>query len=269
MLSRNETLLVESLLLLHPWVEALLMPRIDRVRPWIIPRCTPQSLQSTLPCMCVCNSHCNTRKTARSALAEVIRTRGDDLVRVRISVCVAQFPPPESAFCVSMWRRRCESWGTHRRSVALGRYLLAWISFLGVPSCSSQPIEGALGVRSRIGRRMVLLWFCLPGRRGVLLWLVLLGRRLVLLWVLLPRRAPSLVVIRFWILSFVFEGVTTLILHREEGGRRGEGMKCSVSLCQMSPRCLVFLDWNPLARRNGSTSTRGFDRLFFTQFPSP
>jgi hypothetical protein len=207
MLSRNETLLVESLLLLHPWVEALLMPRIDRVCPWIIPRCISQGLQSTLPCMCVCNSHCNTRKTARSALAEVIRTRGDDLVRVRISVCVAQFPPPESAFCVSMWRWRCESW-THRRSVTLGRYLLAWISFLGVPPCSSQSIEGALGVRSRIGRRVVLLW------------LVLLGR-LVLLWVLLPRRAPSLVVVRFWILSFVFEGVTALILHREEG--EGEG----------------------------------------------
>jgi hypothetical protein len=213
-------LLVESLLLLHPWVEALLMPRIDRVCPWIIPRCISQGLQSTLPCMCVCNSHCNTRKTPRSALAEVIRTRGDDLVRVRISVCVAQFPPPESAFCVSMWRWRCESW-THRRSVTLGRYLLAWISFLGVPSCSSQSIEGALGVRSRIGRRVVLLRFCLPGRRGVLLWLVLLGRRLVLLWVLLSRRAPSLVVIRFWILSFVFEGVTALILHREEG--EGEG----------------------------------------------
>jgi hypothetical protein len=119
-----------------------------------------------------------------------------------------------------MWRRRCQSW-THRRSVTLGRYLLAWILFLGVPSCSSQSIEGALGVRSRIGRRVVLLRFCLPGRRGVLLWLVLLGRRLVLLRVLLPRRAPSVVVIRFWVLSFVFEGVTALILHREEG--EGEG----------------------------------------------
>jgi len=145
-----------------------------------------------------------------------------------------------------MWRR-WESWRTHRWTVALQWYLLAWIALLGIPSCGSQSIERAFGVCGRIRGRMVLLLLWLPWGRVLL---VLLGRDLVLLC-LLPRRTPSLVVIRFWRLSFVFEGVTVLILHRGEGGSE------VVLLPNVSALSRISWNWPLLARRNGSASTRG------------
>lgn len=119
MLSRIETLI--GSLLLHPRIKALLLPWIETalLHPWVVPRCIPHSLQPALPRMCIGDSHSNTSKTARSLFAEVICTWCNDLVWVRISVCVTQFSPPESTFCVSVWRGCCESWWTYWRSIAL------------------------------------------------------------------------------------------------------------------------------------------------------
>jgi hypothetical protein len=119
LISWIETLLIESLLL-HPWIKPLL-PRIEAslLHSWIVSRCIPHSLQPTLSCMCVRDSPSNTSKTARGLLTEIICARRDDIVWIRISICVPQFSSPESTFCVSVRRGCCELWWTYGRNVAL------------------------------------------------------------------------------------------------------------------------------------------------------
>jgi len=122
--SRIKALLI---LLLHPWIKALVF------HPWIVARCVPHSLQSTLSCMCICHAHRKTCQTSRGMLTEIVRARCHHFVWIRLRV--TQVSAPDSAFCVSM--RRCFLSRRRGLAVALEGNLLPLALFVGIPSRGS------------------------------------------------------------------------------------------------------------------------------------